>query len=91
MGRAIFGMPPARGELFRHVAALKTRRSERERPVNFEVQHALTTLDSRTPNFFVAEAFSKGDLTAKRRAIDALKGLAGSSTTKQLKAKLRLY
>jgi len=60
--------------------------------MNFEVQNALTTLDKRTPSFLVAEAFGHGDMTAKKHAVTALKGmLEGVETQKQLRSMLKLY
>ena len=59
--------------------------------MNFEVQNALTTLDKRTPAFLISEAFAHGDMTAKKQAAQALKGLEGVSTSKQLRSRLSLY
>jgi hypothetical protein len=59
--------------------------------MNFEVQNALTTLDSRTAAFFIEEFFAHGDLTAKRSALVALVELDQPSATRQLIAMLKLY
>ncbi len=60
--------------------------------MNFEVKFALTTLDSRTPSFFVAEIFRSGGLTFKRVAADALRtDLEVKCATRQLINKLKLY
>jgi hypothetical protein len=63
----------------------------KETPMNFEVQNALTTLDKRTPAFLISEAFAHGDMTAKKRAIEALKDLESVATSKQLRSRLSLY
>lgn len=59
--------------------------------MNFEVQNALTTLDKRTPAFLIAEAFAHGDLTAKKKATEALKELTTVETSKRLRGMLGLY
>jgi hypothetical protein len=60
--------------------------------MNFELKYALLTLDSHTPNFFMAEALAKGDLTARRSAVEALQDLSDDvASSKQLRALLKLY
>lgn len=59
--------------------------------MNFEVQNALTTLDKRTPGFFIAEMFAQGDLTMKMKATEALKDLETVDTAKRLRGMLKLY
>ena len=59
--------------------------------MNFEVQNALTTLDKRTPAFLISEAFAHGDMTAKKQAAQALRDLAGVSTSQRLRERLSLY
>ncbi len=59
--------------------------------MNFEVQNALTTLDKRTPAFLISESFAQGDMTAKKQAVESLKGLEGVSTSQQLRQRLSLF
>ena len=43
--------------------------------MQFEYKNALTDLDQRTPEYFRREIFAHGDLTARKRALEALKGI----------------
>jgi len=58
--------------------------------MNFELQHALLSLDARTPEFFVIEALRDPDPRPKRAAREALRSLDKRRTTKQLIEKLKL-
>ena len=43
--------------------------------MQFEYKNALSDLDQRTPEYFRAEIFAHGDLTARKSALEALKDL----------------
>jgi hypothetical protein len=59
--------------------------------MNFEVKFALTTLDSRTPSFFVSEIF-RSSASSKEEAVAALEvSLETKTATRQLINKLKLY
>ncbi|HZU96439.1 MAG TPA: hypothetical protein VFF73_07105 [Planctomycetota bacterium] len=59
--------------------------------MNFEVQNALTAMDGKTEPFLIEEAFRHGDLTARKRASEALKDLDQKLATARLRSVLSLY
>jgi hypothetical protein len=60
--------------------------------MNFEVQNALTSLDGRTPDFFIVEALSEANTKVKEAAIKVLATVGDEpSAARQLREMLSLY
>ena len=59
--------------------------------MNFEVFQALCDLNQRTPEYFVTEIFTEGDMTVKRQAQAALRSLdPDAQSNRVLRSMLKL-
>ena len=58
----------------------------------FEVEHALRSLDQKTPAYFRGEIFARGDLKVRTEALKVLKELEPARhSTRILKEMLKLF
>jgi hypothetical protein len=64
--------------------------AEEEGAMMFEVTYTLGKLGEKTPEFFVREALADPDITAKRNALEALKGLDKKKASAILRDVLKL-